>query len=136
MRAKHAPKWLGRMILHDELRGMGLPWVPEAVAYRPSDGWLTLNDTLEAVAVSSAVVARMRRRIPVGVELRAAAWRCTVAGLGRLRREARPLKRQHVADVADEPEASVADEQPQADKATAEKSPPRVSIQWEGRRCG
>lgn len=90
MRSACAPKWLGRMILHDELRYLGLPFVPEAVAYRPADGWLTQADTLQAVAVSSAVVARMRRRIPVGDELRAAVWRCTVAGLGRLRRDRWP----------------------------------------------
>ncbi len=92
MRAKSAPKWLGRMILSDELRGIGLPFVPEAVAFKPADSWLTIGDTLQAVAVSSAVVARMRRRIPVGDELRAAAWRCTVAGLGRLRRDRSPRR--------------------------------------------
>jgi hypothetical protein len=64
----------------------------------------------------------------------------------RLEDKVRDLEsnRQRVADVADEPEAPVADEpqtpvageQPQADEAAATKSPTRVSIRWEGRRCG
>lgn len=101
MRSACAPKWLGRMILHDELRYLGLPFVPEAVAYRPADGWLTQADTLQAVAVSSAVVARMRRRIPVGDELRSAVWRCTVAGLGQLRRDRCPQHRVEQRSVAE-----------------------------------
>lgn len=100
MRANRAPRWLGRMILHDELRAIGLPFVAEAVAYKPADGWLTYGDTLQAVAVSSAIVHRMRQRIPVGDELRAAAWRCTVAGLGRLPREAWPTSRRDAGEQA------------------------------------
>jgi hypothetical protein len=101
------------MILHDELRDLGLPWVPEAVAFRPAEGWLTLTDTLQAVAVSSAIVQRMRRRIPVGDELRVAAWRCTVAGLRRLPREAWPTRRPDVAVDAAKPQD--AEPTPQAD---------------------
>lgn len=93
MRVNRAPRWLGRMILHDELRAIGLPFVAEAVAYKPADRWLTYRDTLQAVAVSSAIVHRMRQRIPVGDDLRNAAWRCTVAALGRLPREAWPTSR-------------------------------------------
>lgn len=104
MRSKTAPRWLGRIILHDELRDIGLPFVPEAVAYRPTDRWLTYTDTLHAIAVSSTLVARMQRRIPVGDELRDAAWRCTVAGLGRLPRDRWPF-RQHVAVSARRPAA-------------------------------
>lgn len=100
MRANCAPKWLGRIVLCDELRALGLPWSPEAVEYRPDDRWLTYGDTLQAVDVSSVIVARMRRRIPVGDDLRAAAWRCTVAGLQRLPREAWPANGQ--PDVVDE----------------------------------
>lgn len=112
MRANRAPKWLARMILHDELRAVGLPFVAEAVAYKPADGWLTYRDTLQAVAVSSAIVNRMRQRIPVGDELRSAAWRCTVAGLGRLPREAWPTSRRDADEQtaqrvqADEPQTS------------------------------
>lgn len=116
MRFSGAPRWLGRMILHDELKGIGLPFVPEAVIFKPADGWLTFHDTLHAVAVSSRIVERMRRRIPVGDELRAAAWRCTVAGLGRLPRERWP-NRQRVADVARAPgEQSFDAEQERADE--------------------
>lgn len=113
MRANRAPRWLGRMILHDELRGLGLPWVPEAVAFKPAEGWLTFTDTLQAVAVSSAIVQRMRERIPVGDELRDAAWRCTVAGLRRLPREAWPTRRPDVAGV--DAQREQAEPAPQAD---------------------
>lgn len=98
MRARTAPRWLGRMILHDELRGIGLPFVPEAVVFRPADFWLTYGDRLEAVAVTTAIVQGMQRRgIAVGDELRSAAWQCTVAGLRRLPREKWPWNRQRVA---------------------------------------
>lgn len=127
------PEWLGRMILCDELRHLGLPFVPEAMWRRPNDGWLTFTDTLDAVSMSSAIVWAIRRRgIPCGDELRSAVWRCTVAGLGLLPREAWPTNRQHVADVADEPEASVA-ELPQADKAVADE-PLVIRRQGAGRR--
>ena len=112
MRANRAPRWLGRMILHDELRAIGLPFVAEAVAYKPADSWLTFGDTLQAVAVSTAIVHRMRQRIPVGDDLRDAAWRCTVAGLGRLPREAWPTSRRDADEQAapvveaDEPQTS------------------------------
>lgn len=104
MRARTAPRWLGRMILHDELRGIGLPFVPEAVAFKPADYWLTYGDRLKAVAVTAALVRGMQRRgIAVGDELRSAAWRCTVAGLRRLPRERWPWNRQHVAVLHDRP---------------------------------
>jgi hypothetical protein len=97
------PAWLGRVILHDELRGLGLPWCPDACWRRPPDAWLTMSDTLEAVALSVALVRAIRRRgIPCGDELRDAAWRCTVAGLGRLPRDRWPTRRQ--ADDHDEPD--------------------------------
>jgi hypothetical protein len=101
MSGDDVPEWLGRNVVCDELRGLGLPWVPEAWWRRPADAWLTLSDTLEAVAVSSALVAAIRRRgIPCGDELRDAAWRCTVAGLGRLPRDRWPTRRP--ADEHDE----------------------------------
>lgn len=123
MRANRAPRWLGRMILHDELRAIGLPFVAEAVACRPADRWLTYRDTLQAVAVSAAIVDRMRQRIPVGDDLRDAAWRCTVAALGRLPRESWPTSRQRFGDVA---ELALSDEK---------RSAP-ISIQWRRSRHG
>jgi hypothetical protein len=87
------PGWAARAVLCEELRGLGLPWVPEATRRR-SDGWLTLADTHEAIAVSSALVAAIRRRgIPCGDELRDQAWRLTVAGLARLPRDRWPTRR-------------------------------------------
>lgn len=128
MLANRAPKWLGRMILHDELRALGLPFVPEAVAYKPADGWLTYTDTLQAVSVSAAIVHRMRQRIPVGNELRDAAWRCTVAGLGRLPRNQWPTNRQHVADLP----WHAAEQRHEAAQANGERKS-AISISW-GRR--
>lgn len=132
MRANQAPKWLGRMILCDELRGLGLPWCPEAVAFRPADQWLTFPDTLQAVAVSSRLVERMRRRIPVGAELRDAAWRCTVAALARLPREAWPANRQRAAELGNTPSADIAD---QAEQRAGRRSVP-ISITWRKSRHG
>jgi len=132
MLVKHAPNWLGRMILCDELRALGLPWSPEAVEYRPDDRWLTYGDTLQAVDVSSSIVARMRRRIPVSDDLRAAAWRCTVAGLQRLPREAWPANRQRAADSNEQPD--VVDKR--HDKRPAEKRPIPISISWRNCRHG
>jgi len=120
------PAWLGRMILHDELRGLGLPWVPEAMWQRPRDQWLTLDDTFTAVALSSSLVWAIRRRgIPCGDELRDAAWRCTVAGLGRLPRDRWPTRRP--ADEPDEP-----DEQPAPRPEPADE--PLVIRRRDGRR--
>jgi hypothetical protein len=133
MRANRAPKWLGRMILCDELRALGLPWSPEAVEYRPDDRWLTYGDTLQAVDVSAAIVARMRRRIPVGDDLRAAAWRCTVAGLQRLPREAWPTDRQHAGDSGKQPD--VVDECHEVERPVERRSVP-ISITWRNCRHG
>ena len=79
------PAWLGRMILHDELRGLGLPWVPEAMWQRPRDQWLTLDDTFTAVALSSSLVWAIRRR---GIENHW--WRWSVKILAREKKKGRP----------------------------------------------
>lgn len=114
MTGDNVPGWLGRNVLCDELRGLGLPWVPEAWWRRPADHWLTAPDTLEAIAVSSALVRAIRRRgIPCDHELRDAAWRLVVAGLGRLPRDRWPTRR-----PADEPAL-----EPQAPEAEPERDP-------------
>lgn len=113
------PEWLGRAVLCDELRRLGLPWVPEALWRRPADRWLTMADTLEAVALTITLVRAMRRRgIACDHEMRAAALRCVVAGLGRLPRERWPTRQRPAPaaddhrrdDPADEPALEQADE--------------------------
>ena len=133
MRTKYAPNWLGRRILCDELRALGLPWSPEAVEYRIDDQWLTYGETLHAVDVSLTLVERIRHRIPVGEKLRAAAWRCTVAGLRRLPRAAWPVNRQHDADFDEQPD--VVDEGHDAERPVERRSVP-ISITWRKSRHG
>lgn len=124
------PEWLGRAVLCDELRGLGLPWVPEATWRRPSESFITtFEERLEAVDVSSALVSAMRRRgIPVGDELRAAAWRCTIAGLGRLPRDEWPTRRR---DVEERPRPQAA---PEADEPADD--PLVIRRRGDGRRRG
>jgi len=89
-----APPWLRRTILCDELRALGLPWVPDAWWRQPPDAWLTYDERLEAITVSIAVIDGIRRRIgPVPRGLRDAAWRCIVAGLAVLPRDRWPTRR-------------------------------------------
>ena len=104
MQEKHPPGWLGRMILRDAVSAVGLPFVAEAAWRSPASAWMGFDDRLEAVAVVGEVVATMRRRIAVSERLQDAAWRCVVAGLGELRRQAWPP-----GDPGDDPGASKAD---------------------------
>jgi hypothetical protein len=115
MSGDEAPAWLGRAILCDELRAAGLPWVPEAWGRRPADVWLTLDDRHEAVKVAGAITAAIRRRgVPCGHELRDAAWRLVVAGLGRLPRDRWPTIRMP-GDFYDEPAPEADDPDPDHD---------------------
>ena len=90
------PDWAGWQLLAESLRESGLPWVPFAIWRRPSEAWMTYDDRLQAVALEARVVAAARRCLPpgvtgaaLGVEWRAQAWRCIVAGLALLDAEAR-----------------------------------------------
>jgi hypothetical protein len=95
-----APPWLRRAIVADELRALGLPFVADAWWRRPNDT-LTLRERHEAITTSSAVIDKVRRRIgPVPEALRAAVWRCVVAGLAVLPRDRWPTRRP--ADTGDE----------------------------------
>lgn len=113
------PGWLKRNLAREELRRLGLPWVPEALWRRPADRWLTMADTLEAVALTITLVRSMQRRgIACDLELRTAAQRCVVAGLARLPRDRWPTRQRPAPDAddhrrddhADEPAVEQADE--------------------------
>lgn len=133
------PAWLGRNVLCDELRRLGLPWVPEAACRRPADRWLTMPDTLEAVALTIMLVRSMQRRgIACDLELRTAAQRCVVAGLARLPRDRWPTRQRPApdadADAADQRRDDHADEPAleQADEPVHDPVPLVIRRRGEG----
>lgn len=87
--------------LRDAIGDAGLPWVPGAAGRSPQTTWMEYGDRMSAIGRTSGVTAFMRRRMPVGNDLRQAAWNAVVAGMAELRASLTP-KAPPTPDIPDE----------------------------------